>query len=187
MKSYTVHQPPSPPAEKIDRAEALVFVKDGFSVLAFVIAPLWMLMNRMWLALFGYVVLFAALRLLLLAFGAPDQVANAVFLGLNLLVAFEADSLRRWSLERRGFNLIGTVTGDTYDICQRRFFESWLPTVPAVEATELASGLGSGGFGRASARPDPYAASFATPQASNLGPVVEPSRKRGLFGGWRSA
>jgi hypothetical protein len=179
VKSYTVHQPPSPPAERIDRAEALVFVKDGFSLFAFLIAPVWMLVNRMWLVLFIYVVLFAALRMILMAFGAPEPIANAVFFGLNLLVAFEADSLRRWTLERRGFVLIGTVTGDSYDVCQRRFFESWLPTVPAVEATEFAGGLGA-------PLSDPYRAAVATPQSSNLGTVVEPKPKRGLFGGWRS-
>lgn len=180
MKSFTVHQPPSPPAERIDRAEALVFVKDGFSLIAFLIAPIWMLMNRLWLALFIYLVVFAALRLVLLAVGAPEPMANAVMFGLNLIVAFEADSIRRWTLERKGFVLVGTVTGDTYDVCQRRFFENWLPTVPAVEAAEFA-----GGFG-ASAPADPYHATVTTPQQSNLGPVVEPGKKRGLFGGWKS-
>ena len=30
MRTYTVHEQPNPPADRIDRAEKLVFIKDGF-------------------------------------------------------------------------------------------------------------------------------------------------------------
>lgn len=176
MKSYTVHQPPAPPPERIDRAESLVFVKDGFSIIAFVVAPIWLLANRMWLVLFGYVVAFAALELVLSAFGASEAGRRAVMLGLNLLVGFEADSLRRWTLERKGWTLIGTVTGDNEAVCERRFLENWLPTVPTLE-------VATGGGPRMA---DPFHEATRTPEASNLGVAVEAKAKRGLFGGWRS-
>lgn len=178
MKSFTVHLPPSPPAERLDRAESLVFVKDGFSLFALIVAPIWMLANRLWLVLFIYIVVFAALQLSFSAFGLTEQVTSLIFFGLNLLVAFEADTLRRWTLERRGYTLIGTVTGDSYDVCQRRFFETWLPTVPAFEAAEMAPSF----------QADPFAATSTVPSESNLGPVREPSpRRSSILSGWRSS
>ena len=43
MLTFTVHEPPNPPADRIDRAESLVFIKDGFSWIAALFAPLWLL------------------------------------------------------------------------------------------------------------------------------------------------
>ena len=37
------------PADRLDRAERLVFVKDGFSWLAACCPPLWLLANGLWL------------------------------------------------------------------------------------------------------------------------------------------
>lgn len=153
-----------------------MFVKDGFSIFAFVAAPIWLLANRMWLVLFGYVVAFAALELIFSALGASEAGRRVVTLGLNLLVGFEADSLRRWTLERKGWALIGTVTGDNEAVCERRFIESWLPTVPTLDV--------AGGAGPRMA--DPFYEATRTPEASNLGVAAEPKPKRGLFGGWRS-
>ena len=55
MLTFTVHEPPNPPADRIERADKLVFVKDGFSWMAALFAPLWMLVHRLWWALLGYV------------------------------------------------------------------------------------------------------------------------------------
>ena len=63
MLTFTVHEPPNPPADRVDRAEGLVFIKDGFAWFAALFAPLWLLMHRLWWALLGYVVLAAVLQL----------------------------------------------------------------------------------------------------------------------------
>ena len=39
MLTFTVHEPPNPPADRIERADKLVFVKDGFSWMAALFAP----------------------------------------------------------------------------------------------------------------------------------------------------
>ncbi|MEO1265324.1 MAG: DUF2628 domain-containing protein, partial [Pseudomonadota bacterium] len=128
MKSYTVHERPKPLADRIDRAADLVFIKDGFNFLAFIAAPVWMIVNRLWMVLFIYLVIMAALLLATDALGIAPGIRSALTLGLSALVGFEADSLRRWTLARRGWSLVGSVTGESLDVCQRRFFESWLPT-----------------------------------------------------------
>ena len=51
---YTVHEPPLKADETRADPERFVFVRDGFSFWAFLLAPLWMLRHRLWLVLLGY-------------------------------------------------------------------------------------------------------------------------------------
>lgn len=176
MKSYTVHERPSPPVERLDRAEALEFVKDGFNIFAFVVPPIWMIANRLWLVLFGYLVVYAACELVISLMGAPASIRGPIILGLSLLVGFEADSLRRWTLNRRGWMMVGTVTGENEAVCHRRFFEQWVPRTPTVAGENL---------GQTSNASDPYRASTTLAESSNLGAVVEPER-RTFVGKWRT-
>jgi hypothetical protein len=147
MLTYTVHEPPDPPADRIDRAESLVFVKDGFAWLALLFAPLWLIAHRLWWALAGYVLLAVALQLAARAAPLDPGWAGLAGFAVNLLLAFEADTLRRWSLERRGWRSIGTVTGRTTAECERRFFEAWLPGQPIL-ATGAAAPSADAGWRR---------------------------------------
>lgn len=178
MKSFTVHEKPSAPAERIDRAELLVFIKDGFNVFAGFLTPIWMVVNRLWIELFAYLALAALLVLVFDGLGVAASIRSTLLLGCNLLIGFEADSIRRWSLERRGWRLIGSVTGENGDVCERRFFENWLPTTAAVNVDTLGGAFGD-------PRSDPFAAATRVPKASNLG-VVREARRGGIVGNWRS-
>lgn len=129
MKSFTVHEPPTPAADPVEHASELSFVRDGFNFFAFLLAPIWMLLNGLWLVLFGYLVLQAAVQLAFEALNAGPVLKAAIGLWINLVVGFEADSLKRWTLQRRGWRLLGSVTGENRDVCERRFMEAWLPTV----------------------------------------------------------
>jgi Protein of unknown function (DUF2628) len=142
MLSFTVHEAPDAPPDRIDRAEGLVFVKDGFSWTAALFAPIWLIVHRLWLPLLGYVLVSALILWLGSLFDSGlDTLAS---LALHLLIGFEADALRRWGLERRGWSTIGTVTGRTADECERRFFDMWLPAQPIV-ATPSTGTVGSAG------------------------------------------
>ncbi len=148
MRTYTIHERPDPAADRVDRAEALVFVKDGFSWAAALFAPLWLIVHRLWWPLLGYVVLSAALQLPQLLFTFDQRWLGLAALALNVLVGFEADSLRRWGLERRGWHTVGTVTGKTAAECERRFFDAWLPNQPILTAgTQSRSPTGGGRWG----------------------------------------
>ena len=132
MLTFTVHESADPATDRIDRAERLVFIKDGFSWMAVLFAPLWMLTHRLWWALLGYVLLAGGLQLAQTLLGLQENTAGIAMLALNLLVGFEADTLRRWALDRRGWRMLGTVSGRTADECERRFFDGWLPSQPII-------------------------------------------------------
>ncbi|MDX2290516.1 MAG: DUF2628 domain-containing protein [Hyphomicrobiaceae bacterium] len=134
VSAFTVHEPPDPPADRIDRAEALVFIADGFDIVAAVFGPLWLAVNRMWSALAIYLAVAVALAIVLALAGAPAYWHLIVDASLSLMIGLEADSIRRWSLERRGFEQVGAVVGRNKAECERRFFETWLPGQPMLRA-----------------------------------------------------
>jgi hypothetical protein len=133
MLTFTVHEPPNPPADRVDRAEGLVFIKDGFAWLAVPLAPVWLLMHRLWWALLAWVGAVAALQLAQQFGVLTENTTGLMTLGLNVLVGFEAGTLRRWALDRKGWSMLGAVSGRTEDECERRFFDGWLPSQPILK------------------------------------------------------
>ncbi len=132
----TVHEAPSHASDRVDRAEALTFVPDGFSLQAFVFGPLWLLAHRLWL---GFAV-YAAVAVAILAsnqwLSLPTLAAQIAFLGLHAVIGFEADTIERLHLEQRGWSSLGSVTGTTVLDCERRFFETWLHRQPVLSTDE---------------------------------------------------
>ena len=125
MAVYTVHQPPQPGAATPD-PERFVFVRDGFSFWALLLGPIWMLWHRMWVVLLGYGLVVAVLGWVLRATHVPASVALLVSALLALLIGFEAATLRRFTLARRGFANVGVVVGDDLELAERRFFDAWI-------------------------------------------------------------
>jgi hypothetical protein len=126
MSIYTVHEPPLKVRESAPDPERFVFVRDGFSFWAFLLSPLWMLRYRLWLAFAGYVIVAIALQVALRLVGASAMVAITATTLLSLLVGFEAATLRRFTLSRRGWNSVGIVVGDDLESAERRFFDTWV-------------------------------------------------------------
>jgi uncharacterized protein DUF2628 len=138
MPTYTVHAP-SLMSDAASSPERFMFVRDGFHFWAFVLAPLWLLLHRLWLALLIYVVGYGAL-----SFGfAFARVSSSTQLVVGLLIAllmgFEASSIWRWTLNRRGWATLGFVVAEDAETAERRFFAEWqkraadAPSVPATE------------------------------------------------------
>jgi len=148
MRTYTIHECPDPAADRVDRAEGLVFVKDGFSWAAALFAPIWLVVHRLWWPLLGYVVVGGAFQLVQLTLAFDKRWLGLAILALHLLIGLEADTLRRWSLERRGWRTVGTVSGKTAAECERRFFDAWLPAQPILAATTQSRPSGGGGWWR---------------------------------------
>ena len=123
MAVYTVHAPPSG-GVRLEAAERFVLVRDRFSWPAFWFGPLWMLWHRLWLALIGYLVLLAGLSVALRLTGGSIVAGAVIGLAVALLIGSEASSLRRFSLQRRGFRLCGVVVGDDLEAAERRFFSA---------------------------------------------------------------
>ena len=126
MSIYTVYEPPLKAHESALDPERFVFVRDGFSFWAFLLTPWWMLRHRLWLALIGYVIVATALLVALRLVGASTGVTITAAALLSLLVGFEAATLRRFTLSRRGWRNVGIVVGDDLESAERRFFDAWV-------------------------------------------------------------
>jgi uncharacterized protein DUF2628 len=126
MSIYTVHEPPPKADTGEPDPERFVFVRDGFSFWAFLLAPLWMLRHRMWLVFLGYVIVTVALQVGLRLIGASATVILVAGALVSLLIGFEAASLRRFTLWRRRWKNVGIVVGDDVESAERRFFDAWM-------------------------------------------------------------
>ena len=126
MSVYTVHEPPLRAGAAASDVERFAFVRDGFSWWAFLFAPLWMLRHRMWLVFVCYAVILAGLATLVRIFGVSAAVVGLIGLLISLLVGLEAGTLRRFSLDGRGWKNLGVVSGDDREDAERRFFDAWL-------------------------------------------------------------
>jgi hypothetical protein len=125
MPTFTVHQPPPRKGEATCEPERFVFVRDGFYFWAFVLAPVWLLLHRLWLALVGYIVLTLALGAGLIALGAPSGAKFLVSLLVALLMGFEAATLWRWKVTRCKWKTVGIVVGEDAEMAERRFYAEW--------------------------------------------------------------
>jgi Protein of unknown function (DUF2628) len=130
MPTYTVHAPPPRPGAIASDPERFLFVRDGFHFWAFLLAPLWLLLRRLWLLLLLYCVVIGMLAGLSMLVRAPTIVQVLVSLLIALLIGFEAASLWRWTLERRGWHMIGFAIGDDQEVAERRFFAEWTKRAP---------------------------------------------------------
>jgi len=134
MSVYTVHQPPLRAVDAAPDPERFVFVRDGFYVWAFLVPWAFMLWYRLWLVLLIYVVVSAGLETAMYYAGFAGYAIALVGFLTSLLIGFEAASLRRFTLSRRGWKNIGVVTGDDLESAEQRFFAAWLRAAPAPPA-----------------------------------------------------
>jgi len=163
MPVFTVHEPP--PRDDDDdafAADRFMFVRDGFSMWAFVFAPFWMIWRRLWLVLLLYIVAMTALQAALWAVGASGFVKFFVGVLIAILIGFEGPSLRRWTLGRRNWISHGVVVADDEETAERRFFDAWM----AREAKPaLTSPLGGSQAYRTAADPPDVIGLFPEPQS----------------------
>jgi len=159
LQSYTVYEPPKPAPNRLARAERFVFVRDGFSWTAALLAPLWMLFNRMWLLLILYLVLVAGLNFAMAAAEIGPQWSTIAMIALHLAIGFEAGTLRHWAMHRRRWRVVGSVVGHSRLECERQFFESWLAQVDREDKEE---------------RPEPPRPAPRQTTSDQPGPMVEP-------------
>jgi hypothetical protein len=143
MITVTVHEPPSPPSDRLDRAERLEFVKDGYNWVAAAWPPLWLLGRKLWWAFAAYLAIAAAVSFGFVALGLSPAIIGLLFLGLHLLIGLEADTITRWNLDRTGWQVVGTVVGRNLAECERRFFDDWLPQQPIIRVAALRTGAQS--------------------------------------------
>ncbi|POF32940.1 DUF2628 domain-containing protein [Roseibium marinum] len=135
MSTYIVMAPPEFENLAGDprQSDRLAFVPDGFSFLAFFFSPIWLLVHRMWLILLAYLAVTLVIEVLaqFVSSGAMGLAALIV----SILFALEAQALRRWSLERKGWRVVGIVEGKGVAEAELRFLH---------KAGEMAISSGTG-------------------------------------------
>jgi len=121
MSTFVVMAPPEydDVAGDPNQTDRLEFVPDRFSVLAFLFSLIWLLVHRMWLVLLGY--LGVTLVIELLALSVSQEAMGVVAFVIAILFAHEAQALRRWSLERKGWRVVGIVDAAGKDEAELRF------------------------------------------------------------------
>jgi hypothetical protein len=124
MPVYTVHAPIGNNAD-LAATDRITFVRDGFHFWAAVFSVIWLIWHRLWLALFGWVILSLAVNIALAKLGVGSGTILMVDVVLALLFGFEAASLERWTLSRRRWRQLDIVVADDEEAAERRFFDRW--------------------------------------------------------------
>ena len=127
MTVYTVYEPPGDETDLATRAAKVAFVKEGFSWPALFVPMLWLIFQRMWLELIVFFVVILALPWLFGAGELAREIAGWATLALTVLFAFEANDLRGWALQRRGYRFAAVASGRDRLEAERAFFTAWLP------------------------------------------------------------
>ena len=123
MKTFTVHHYSDTPDGILLDPDNAVFVKEGMAWAALYQNAFWALRRKMWIVACLIVAIDIALYLGIQALHLPPGAGLVIFALFNLLIALEGNDLRRWTLERRGLELVGIVTGATESDCEQIFFE----------------------------------------------------------------
>jgi len=106
MAIYVVMEPPLGNAAAA--SERAVLVRDGFSLIAFLVPPLWLLWHRLWIE----AALAFAAALLLTALGEAagfGLTSSLLSLLVSIYVGLEGPALRLAALRRRGWRAWGAV------------------------------------------------------------------------------
>ena len=135
MKVYTAHSKTNVMGDPERDTEGLVFVKDGFSIWAAVFPFVWLLINRMWIPLLVYLALSIGFSALVQALGLSDGAIFPIAIVLGLLIGFEANGLRRWSLSAKGYRMVAIGSGATREECERRIYEKLVAAAAPLGAT----------------------------------------------------
>ncbi|SNY90504.1 Protein of unknown function [Cohaesibacter sp. ES.047] len=120
MPSYTIYEKPGLPVEQaIDSA---VMVKQQHSMLAFFLPVVWILVKRLWIVLFAYLIISSAA--VTLETILPIWASMLVTLLMSLWISVEAPNLIGWTLQRNGYVEVGSLFAEDRDHCERRYVEA---------------------------------------------------------------
>jgi hypothetical protein len=153
MPAFAVFEPPMRSGRRAaHHTDRFVFLRERFGWAAFLFGPLWMIWRRLWLVLIIYLIVLGLIGFGLQHLGIASQVGSTVYFLMALLVGFEAASLRRWTLLRRGWRDRGIIIADDLEMAERRFFDSWsadraTPPPPPPPPYAPASSSGAGVIG----------------------------------------
>ena len=127
MASYLVLSLPGD-----ENPEKLRFIRDGFSWLALIFGPFWLLANRAWLA--GFITLVLSVALSIAGFDEGLAFASsAASLALNLFIALEGREWKARAMQKRGCRLEDVIVAPDIDTAEEIFFAGHGEITPLPE------------------------------------------------------
>ncbi|MCB1420081.1 MAG: DUF2628 domain-containing protein [Notoacmeibacter sp.] len=127
MASFTVIAPPADP-----EGERALFLRDGFSVFAFLLPLVWLLWRRLWLEAVLYLALMVGVTLCVRQGWVPSPAVGVTSLLASLYVGLEATTLRLAGLLRRGHSEVGIVQADDVAEAEIRWYAAHPGIHPAA-------------------------------------------------------
>ncbi len=134
MSAWTVFEPKGAQG----RTAGAVFLRDRFSVPAFLFGPFWLLWNRLWLEAIVAIALVVGLGLLERAEGWT-LAGNVLPLLLALLIGLEGPERRAARLRRAGWREAATVMADNRDEAELRYYAGAMSRSVVDDAAPAAS------------------------------------------------
>lgn len=119
------------PAGDSEASEKVVFLRDGFSIAAFVFGPFWLFWNRAYLAAGLWLALMTMVAVGGTALGVRPEAAALINFALSLALGFEGVRLLIWTLERRGFLQSGIVACENAQEAEEVFFHNRRAAYPS--------------------------------------------------------
>ena len=124
MAAFLVLEP-ADGARTQSNAERVVFLREKFSVFAFVFTPFWLLRHRLWLGFLVWLVAFALITVIGTKLGFGPYAALAAMYFPAIVFGLEGVNLRARKLLRKGYRDAGVVIAEDRETAERRFFETW--------------------------------------------------------------
>ncbi|HWG05061.1 MAG TPA: DUF2628 domain-containing protein [Beijerinckiaceae bacterium] len=144
MTIFTVHVPHDP-VDARQAADRTRIVPDVFSWGAFLLGPIWLLWNRLWLALIGWVVIAAAVGGLGAAGRLPTIAEFGCWLLLQWALGVEGNGFLAAALRRRGLALTAVLAARDAHTAEAAFFNRMLAaSTAAASAAKPASAAATG-------------------------------------------
>lgn len=122
MPSYSIYEKPDLPLDQT--IESAILVKNKFSLFAFLLPIVWMLVKRLWWVLLGYVIVLVPISLL--QEQLPLWSSLLLTFLISLLMGLEASNLIGWSLERKGYQLATSLYAEDRDHAEMLYAEARL-------------------------------------------------------------
>lgn len=126
MKIYTVHIK----AKNADALQRPEFVREGFSIWAFLFTFLWAFYHRLWGAGMFLILMHVTFFTMMEAGVISRMSVEIIQLAFQVIIGLQGHDWIRMQLVKKGYVLSDIVTGISLIDAERRFFERHLPTGP---------------------------------------------------------
>lgn len=127
MASFSVHFPKSP---RQRNGSDVVLVREGFSIGACLLSPLWFVWRRAWLGLFAWTAGMVAIVALAWFGGLPPTAWGLIVVAFLVLSGLEGPTFWRAALERRGYATSDVAEGANPDDAETVFLVRHLAETP---------------------------------------------------------